>query len=54
MDVLIVRALKEDGTKLFTSGDKIELMYIAEAEIVARISNEMDGADGQSEADSKK
>ena len=54
VDVLILRALKEDGTKLFTSGDKKELMYIADAEIVARISNEMDGADGQSEADSKK
>jgi hypothetical protein len=54
VDVLILRARKEDGLKMFTRADKKKIMGAVSPEVVTRVVNEMSTADNQDTEEVKK
>jgi hypothetical protein len=47
---LIVRALNEDGSKVFAQADRVELMRSYDPDVIARVVNAMNAADQEAKA----
>lgn len=54
VDQLILRARKQDGTKMFSTGDKKDMMNLISPKVIGRIVNEMARIDNEQEETAKK
>ena len=54
VDILVLRARKEDGLKMFKPADKNTLMSVVSADDIQTLVNMMFEADGEGEVDAKK